>query len=62
MSGVGGYGVFGYGRSVDKVIKNGFNIRVGDSVGWYIGRVIGSRVIIDVDNKLGSGDNGGVKL
>ena len=32
MTGVGGDIVYGYGRSVDKVIKGGFNIRVGESV------------------------------
>ena len=43
-------------------IKRVFNIRVVDSVGWYIGRVIGSGVIIYIGNEVGSGDNGGVKL
>ena len=61
MTGVGGDIGSGDGRSIGKGIKGGFNIRVGDSVGWDIVRVIGSGVIIDVDNELVSGDNGGVK-
>ena len=62
MAEVGGDIVSGYGRSIGKGIKGGFNIRFGDSVNWYIGRVIGSGVNIDVDNEVVSGDNGGVKL
>ena len=48
-------------RSIGKVIKNWFNIRVVDSVGWDIERVIGSGDIIDVDKGVISGDNGKVK-
>ena len=62
MAGVGGYIGSGYVRSVGKGIKPDFNIRVGGSVGWYIGRVIDSVVIIDVVNEVGISDNGGVKL
>ena len=43
-------------------IKRVFNIRVGDSVGWDIGRVIGSGVIMEFDIELENGDNGGIKL
>ena len=62
MSGVGGDMFSWYGRSIGKGIKCGFNIRVGDSVGWDIGRIIGYGVIIYVGNEVGSGENGGVKL
>ena len=48
-------------RSIGKVIKNWFNIRVVDSVDWDIERVIGSGDIIDVDKGVISGDNGKVK-
>ena len=62
MSGVGGDIFSWYGIIIGKGIKCGFNIRVCDSVGWDIGRVIGSGVIIYIGNEVGSGDNGGVKF
>ena len=62
MAGFGGQIGSGYGRSVCKGTKRGFNIRVRDSVGCNGGNVIGYGVIIDVGNEAGSGDNRGVKL